>query len=550
MGNNWNRRQMLQALSLGVIAGNQLLAATVRASVAASPARCNVYDYRGEPLPVDEFERFHTCDLLMRPFTIAPEFEPGVAAFQPPDRPFRIALPLSVPGFGQVFVYADNRGHGHTAKSFSEKPLMLNYEFAADRLTTVLALLEECRHSGIAISPAARGRADKSEALLKKSEGLMQDHPTYIATLMSSLCESLWAGEMIAVERAEQRIAKNGPRTGFLFGCNAFGYRRRGKPYIDRFDAAFNFATLPFYRNQLEPVRGQPNYSASARILDWIERGSIMLKGQPLVFLQPNATPDWLWNLSCQETKKLSVQYVRETILKFRNRIHAWDVVAEAHVQPEVEPGSNVMSGFTREENVDLTVTALQTAREADPTCFRIVNSTGTWCDYYMCRQPRPWQQSVYDYLQSLKDAEAEYEAISLDYHYSGRDLLEFERNLETFTGFGKPIHITELGISSALDAKIDSDWWSEARFVWHGEQFTEENQAQWVEWLYKIAFSKPYVGAIAWRDLMDGGIMPNDAFLRTDFSPKPSYERLLAMQTKWREEGILPPAKKAESGL
>ena len=53
-------------------------------------------------------------------------------------------------------------------------------------------------------------------------------------------------------------------------------------------------------------------------------------------------------------------------------------------------------------------------ARLADPTCFRVVNSTGTWCDYYMGRRPQPWQQSVYDYLQRLKDGGAQYEAVGL----------------------------------------------------------------------------------------------------------------------------------------
>ena len=566
MENNWNRRQMLQSLSLGVIAGHQFLAATARASVAASPARCSVYNYQGEPLPVKEFDRFHTCDLLMRPFTIAPEFEPGMAAFQPPERPFRISLPLSVPGFGQVFVYADNRGRGYSAKSFSEKPLMLNYEFAADRLATVLALLEECRHSGIAISPAARGRADKSEALLKKSDGLLQDHPTYIATLMSSLCESLWAGEMIAVERAEQRIVKNGLRSGFLFGCQAFGYGRRGgrrgqtaedaeksaersKKYIERFDAAFNFATLPFYRGGVERELGKPNYSGAENVLDALGQKDIITKGHPLIFLVPAATPDWLRNLSYEETKKHCLEHVRRTISRFRSRIHIWDVINEAHVQPDVDPGSDVMKWFTKDENVDLTVSALKAARETDPTCFRVVNSTGTWCDYYMGRQPQPWQQNVYDYLQKLKDVGAEYEAVGLQYYHSGRDLLEFERNLESFQGFGKPVHITELGISSSPEAKKDAEWWGGgvggAKFVWHGERFAEENQAQWVEWLYKIAFSKTYVDALTWWDFTDPGFIPNGGFLRSDCTPKPSYDRLLAMQAKWREEGILPPANK-----
>jgi len=545
MNCNCSRRKILQSLSLGMMAGREFLPTNARAAAAPSLAHCTVYDHHGAPLPMEQFARFHTCDLLLRPFTIQPQFEPGRAAFEPPARPFRIALPMTVPGFGEVFVYADKRGRGYTARSFSNKPLMLNYEFAADRLATVGALSEECQRSGITISAVARQRADKAKALLDRAEGLKQDRPAFVAALMSSLCESLWAGELIVADRAEQRIVRNGPRPGFLFGCSAFGHRRHGKRYDEQFEAVFNFATLPFYRGQTERIKDQVDYSGAADILEWLGRTGIVPKGHTLIFLVPDSTPDWLRNLSFEETKRLCLEHIRRSILKFRNRIHIWDVVNEAHVQPDVEPGSTVMKWFTKDENVELTTAALKAARQADPTCFRIVNSTGTWCDYYMGRQPQPWQQSVYDYLQRLKDAGAEYEGVGLQYYHSGRDLLEFERNLESFKVFGKPIHITELGISSSPKTERESEWWGGgvggAKMVWRGEQFNEESQAQWVETLYKIAFSKPYVDAITWWDFTDPGFIPNGGFLRADLSPKPSYQRLLAMQTKWRREGILP---------
>ncbi|MBN2295808.1 MAG: endo-1,4-beta-xylanase [Pirellulales bacterium] len=544
MAHNWNRREVLQSLSLGVVAGNHLMAATVKESVAAPLARCTVFNYRGEPLGVKEFDRFHTCDLLLRPFTFQPRFEPGIAAFQPPERPFRIALPLAVPGFGEVFVYADNRGRGYTAKSFSEKPLMLNYEFAADRLATVRALSEECRRSGITISAAALERMEKAKALLDRAESEAKDRPAFVRTLMSSLCESLWAGEMMVTQRAEQNIARNGPRPGFLFGCNAFGYGRHGKLYAERFEAIFNFATLPFYRGGVERVQGHPNYGHAESILESLLHTQIVPKGHPLIFLVPEATPDWLRKRSFQETRQLCLQHVREAILKFRNRIHIWDVVNEPHVQPDIGPNSPEMHGFDKEKNVELTVAALKTARQADPTCFRLVNSTGTWSDYYMSRQPAPWQQSPYDFLQKLKNTGAEYEAVGLQYYHSGRDMLEFERNLETFKTFGKPIHITELGISSKTENVDPSKMWGGgdggAAFVWRGERFTEEIQAQWVEAVYKIAFSKPYVDAITWWDFIDPGFPLNAGLLTADCTPKPSYHRLLALLTKWKKEGIL----------
>ncbi len=260
------------------------------------------------------------------------------------------------------------------------------------------------------------------------------------------------------------------------------------------------------------------------------------------IFLVPMATPEWQRNLSFEETRKSCLQHVRDSILRFRNRVHVWDVINEAHVQPD-NGSRGRMQGFTREQNVELTLAALKTARQADPTCFRIVNSTGTWCDYYMGRHPAPWQQSVYDYLQMVKDADGEYEAIGLQYYHSGRDMLEFERNLETFRGFGKPIHITEIGFPSSSENAGESEWWGGgvggARILWRGERFTEESQAQWFEAFYKIAFSKPYVDAITCWDFVDPGFIPNGGLLHADLTPKVSYQRLLALFRQWKEQGL-----------
>jgi len=160
--------------------------------------------------------------------------------------------------------------------------------------------------------------------------------------------------------------------------------------------------------------------------------------------------------------------------------------------------------------------------------------STGTWSDYYIGRKPAPWQQNVYDYLKILEDAHCDYEAIGLQYYHSGRDLLEFERNLETFSHFKKPIHITELQIASSSADISGSEWWGGGvggtRFPWHGKEFTETIQADWVEAVYTMLYSKPYVDAITWWDMTDPAFVPHGGLINADMSPKESYFRLKSL--------------------
>ena len=507
-------------------------------------ARCTILDQHGAPVPPDAMGRFHICDLLLRPITIDPEIAPGEVAFEPPDKPFRISVPLRVPGFGHVFLYADNRGAGYTASSFAKAgELLLNYEFAADRLATVRDLAEECRGLGVVIPAATERRITAATELLQKADGVRRDRPACARAAMESLSESLWAGEALVFERARHRISKQEPRPGFLFGCNAFEFANGADWYREYFAQLFNYATIPFYRGMLEHRRGEPDYSRPEGILTALAKTRILVKGHPLIFLVADATPEWLKNLPFAETQGLCLSHVREAISRFRSRLHVWDVINEAHVQPETGTG---MAGFTRAQNVELTINALKAARETDPTCFRVVNNTGTWCDYYMGRKPAPWQQSVYDYLTILKEGGAEHEAIGLQYYHSGRDMLEFERNLETFQAFGKRVHLTELGIASSSEDVPKSEWWGGGvggtRLVWHGEQFNESSQADWFEQVYTIAYSKPWVDAVSTWDFADPAFIPHGGLMNADGTPKESYHRLTALLAEWRQKTDSPP--------
>ena len=508
------------------------------ASAAARPVHCTILDYRGEPVSPDAMTRFHICDLLLRPITFDPQFAPGAATFESPAKPFRISVPLPVPGFGHVFLYADNRGAGYTPRSLAKSgDLLLNYEFAADRLVTARHLADDCKKLGVVIPPATERRITAAAELLQKADAARGDRPACARAAMESLRESLWAGEELVHERAKLRIAKQGPRPGFLFGANAFRFARGPDWYREYFTKLLNYGTVPFYRGGLEREKGQPSYSEVEAILTALDKTSIMVKGHPLIFLVAEATPAWLKNLSFAETQDLCVARVREAIMRMRSRVHVWDVINEAHVQPE--KGTD-MVGFTREQNVELTVNALKAARDTDPTCFRVVNNTGTWSDYYMCIKPAPWQQFVYDYLAMLRDAGADYETIGLQYYHSGRDMVEFERNLEVFGTFGKPVHLTELGISSSPDEARKSEWWGGgpggAKFVWHGEQFAPDSQADWFEQVYTIAYSKPWVTAVTTWDFSDPAFIPNGGLVDKEGTPKESYHRLEALLAGWRK--------------
>ena len=481
---NYNRREFLALTSLALAVP---AIPTISAAETPAPGRCLVYDDQGQPLPAAGFERFHLCDQLMRPFTTPIDAASGEVRFTPPsDPPFRIGMPLSVPGFGQVFVYADDGGAGYTGRSLARAtPLVLNYAFARDRMATVRKLVTECGQLGVMIPPETQRRIDSAQAALDRATAASGDRTAQVRASMESLRDSLYAGEMLVIARAQHAITRQPARPGFLFGCNGFGLAAGYPEALRLFQALFNYTTIPIYEGWVEPQKGHPDYSAFEAALNTLIGTTILPKGHPGIWLEPENTPKWLQNISYDETKRYCLAHVREAISRYRHRVHIWDVVNEAHVQPETNRG---MAGFTREQNVDLTVAALQTAHEADPTCFRCVNNTGTWADYYMSRNPAPWQQSPYDYLAMLRDAKAEYEVIGLQYYHSGRDLLEWERDLESFNAFWQAYPHYRDGFSvltRPLPGQGKYAFWGGGiggeAMVWHGD-FTETIQADYIE--------------------------------------------------------------------
>jgi len=537
----WSRRQVIGSLATIPLAINAaLISGSNSLQVNSKVTKCKLLNSDGEPLEINQMDRFYICDLMSRPFQIDPQFDFGEIVFVPVTKPFRISLPLEVPGFGKVFLYADNRGVGYTAKFLEQiDTLFLNYEFAADRLATVNRMIEACRRSGIKLSSEVMKRVTSAEKFFSQCNAVNADDKAVTKWAMESLRESLYAGEMIVVEKAKQIIEKRGARPEFLFGCNAFRFIDYGSPYTRLFEPLFNYATLPFYMGSIEKVQGQPDYSRVDTILKALQNTQIIPKGHPLIFLTPNETPDWAKNRPFEAIKQICLSHIRRSILKYRGRIHIWDVINEAHVQPDIQYGDATIPGYTIEQTLELSQAAAKTAREADPTCYRIINCTGTWGDYYMGRNPAPWQQNAYDYLKMLEDEQCDYEAIGLQYYHSGRDLLEFERDLERFSTFNKPIHITELQIPSSSEDIPGKDWWGGgaggAGFRWHGKQFTETIQADWVESVYTMLYSKPYIDAITWWDFKDPAFVPHGGLINADLSPKESYYRLKSLLDKWK---------------
>jgi GH35 family endo-1,4-beta-xylanase len=431
-------------------------------------------------------------------------------------------------------VYADNDGQGYSAREVAGRAFNFCLEAASSRVAAVSRAEERFKAVGTRPSADYRQRMSKARTLLADARAKAADAASCARPAMASLADSLHAGEMLVIEHARAQIAARGPRKGFRFGCNGFRYPQLGEPYAELFTNLLNFVTLPFYRGMTERVEGQRDFSAAQKILERMLRSGVEAKGHPLLWFHRASIPEWLKGKTYDQVRASSRDYILDAVRRFKDRVHVWDVINEAH------DWANDFS-FDLDQLVELTRLAADATREADPKALRIVNSCCTWSEYvadgrnYSLPLGRPGR-SVLSYVRDVLKAGVDFEVIGLQMYYPARDMFEIDRHLDMFCRLGKPVHITELGVSSSIaPVKVARDNPGISPNYWHGREWSEAEQAEWVEAYYTICYAKPAIEAITWWDFCDPAFIPHGGFADENLRPKEAYHRLKKLVTHWR---------------
>ncbi len=463
----------------------------------------------GKAIPATAIGRFHCRDMADEPLPARTYVHDGSATVVLPGKPFQVCALVNTPGFGEVVVYADNKGQGFT------KPGWVDFtsEAAATRLMRVKSALKQAEAEGVLLS---QGFYQRLRAAEKESPH-------------KSLAITLKAGEDLTVARARHRIAQmNGqPREGFIFGCNAFGYPARGPIYQERFKELFNLGITNVYLSHYAPTETTRDFTRTDNETAWLLSNDMRMKPCPPFYMASGVTPEWLKNRPYSEVKQIAHDLVKEVAARYKDKTEFCEIMNEAHDY------SNSLR-LTPDEMTDLAGVTSRAAREGDPDVKRIINSCHLWGEY--AAEPTKdgkYRRSPYVYLRDCINAGVDFEIVGLQFYYPEYDLFEIDRLLDKFSKLGKPIQITEMGCQSApgIDPNAQRKKGSAG---WHSD-WTEAMQSDWVTSIYTICYSKPYVEGVSWWDLADAvSFWPYGGLLRGDCSPKPAYLRLKSMKKSW----------------
>ena len=151
-------------------------------------------------------------------------------------------------------------------------------------------------------------------------------------------------------------------------------------------------------------------------------------------------------------------------------------------------------------------------------------------------------------YAEMLTQAGINFEAFGLELEIGvprtgsfTRDLFQLSYLLDKFSTLGRPVFLTAVCAPGPGDGRTrptrptgGSTRAARANGTGRG---TRNLQAEWMEAVYHMALSKPFVESIAWANLADmNHTIPGGGMLDDMLRPKPAFNKLQQMREKFRQ--------------
>lgn len=459
------------------------------------------------------------------------------------NQKFSVNARWFINGFGFIYLSADNGGNYYSINDLKgQKEFNLNYEFAKSRIIRNRSIKKKYEKEKVVFSNEVNDLVNLSENLFDDaSKTTDEEKKGRIANKV--LNYALWAGEKIELERAEFFILKKSRNEKYQFGCETRQYAwAKSEEFTKLFVQPFKFATVTHYvwdswYELFEPREGVYNWGIKDDIVRWLEENNSTIEGRPLFWFHPTVTPDWLKNKNFDDLKKYVVKHVHDLVSHYGDKILQWEVINEYH------DWANIFN-HTPEQITEIVRLACDQTKEVNPKVTRILNNCCLWAEYAamgrMARMDalRPLR-SPRKYIEDLINAGVDFDAIGLQIYFPRRDLSDIVRMIEKFEKFGKPIYITEIGATSGptnLTVEDKKMGISEEPYEWH-RQWDEELQADWLEQVYNLYYSRQSIKAASWYDFTDfRPFIVNGGLTREDCSPKRSFNRLIQILGSWNQ--------------
>ena len=391
--------------------------------------------------------------------------------------------------------------------------------------------------------PASRFQARLREALDAFATALGLLHRPAEAAEAAAAADTALAiavdiSEELAAFHADlliQRRRSNGAVAKHVIGCRVDPSVSNEK-YRETLAGSFDYAVVPMTWRHMEPAEHKFD---TAAVDDWVEllsKRRVPIIAGPLIQLDEAHLPDWMfiWEHDFDSLRELAYEYVQRIVQRYRKAVSMWNVVAGL-------PANGAFS-LSFEQVIELTRLLVSQVKALLPNSRTLVTITQPFGEYHARKQ-----QSVppLAYAEMVSQAGINFEAFGVELEMGvpspgrfTRDLFQLSCLLDKFSTLGRPLFVT--AIAAPGQSTPDPGDRSEGRLDpsaggrWH-RPWDPELQAEWMDAVYHLALSKPYVESLCWSDLADiRPGLPGGGLLDDVLRPKPAFEKVQALRTKF----------------
>jgi len=202
----------------------------------------------------------------------------------------------------------------------------------------------------------------------------------------------------------------------------------------------FNYLTAEYEMkwNIVEPSRGSMNLGPGDAIVGYAASNGMRVKGHTLIW--HGSVPSWLDALPAADLRTEFERYIRDVMVHYRGRVHAWDVVNEA----VADNGASLRDTLFRQKlGDDYIGDAFRLARAADAEALLFYNDYGG--EGLNAKADR-----IYALLQDLLSKGVPIDGVGLQMHISATSrppIASIAENMRRLAALGLIVHISEMDV-------------------------------------------------------------------------------------------------------
>jgi len=419
----------------------------------------------------------------------------------------------------------------------SEKPYNLNVELARSRLMKIMQKQEDWSLFDFPKAEKLATRFSEAQGIFADALGKL-DQPGEAAKLADqALVMAMDLSEELTAFHTDLLLSRRRSANSFvrhIFGCRVDPAVQNEK-YKEGLATNFDYCVLPMSWKEVQPHENTFNVEALDQWVEVLSKRRMPTIAGPLVRLDEAGVPDWMviWENDFDMLREMAFDYVQKIVQRYRRAVAAWNVVG----------GLQTNSAFvmTFEQIIELTRLLVSQVKTLIPNARTLITIAHPFGEYHARgRASVPPMM----YAEMVAQAGISFEAFSLEIEMGVpapgmfmRDLFQISTMLDRFASLGRPLFLTAVGCPGQPGPNMSDDGRGHLDPAAGGRwqrPWDSQLQADWMEAVYSMAMSKPYIESIAWANLADlRPTLPGGGLLDDVFHPKASHQRLLQLREK-----------------